>query len=99
MTAALKERLHRWQQIEILTGFNIVTNPGLPSLALALNLDATFTGGRATPQHFVMSDDMDDLDEGMMPGNLQCKGPSETGVHGVGISKRLPKQPKTVAGK
>ncbi|MEQ2166377.1 Stromal interaction molecule 1, partial [Goodea atripinnis] len=71
VTAALRERLHRWQQIEILTGFNIVNNPGLPSLALALNLDASFMGGRATPQHFVMSDDMDDLDEGMMPGNLQ----------------------------
>ncbi|MEQ2215604.1 Stromal interaction molecule 1, partial [Xenoophorus captivus] len=71
VTAALRERLHRWQQIEILTGFNIVNNPGLPSLASALNLDASFMGGRATPQHFVMSDDMDDLDEGMMPGNLQ----------------------------
>ncbi|MED6289512.1 Stromal interaction molecule 1, partial [Characodon lateralis] len=71
VTAALRERLHRWQQIEILTGFNIVNNPGLPSLASALNLDASFMGGRATPQHFVMSDDMDDLDEGMVPGNLQ----------------------------
>ncbi|XP_047247368.1 stromal interaction molecule 1-like isoform X4 [Girardinichthys multiradiatus] len=71
VTAALRERLHRWQQIEILTGFNIVNNPGLPSLASALNLDASFMGSRATPQHFVMSDDMDDLDEGMVPGNLQ----------------------------
>ncbi|KAK5616668.1 Stromal interaction molecule 1 [Crenichthys baileyi] len=71
VTAALRERLHRWQQIEILTGFNIVNNPGLPSLASALNLDVSFMGGRATPQHFVMSDDMDDLDEGMVPGNLQ----------------------------
>ncbi|KAM4742462.1 stromal interaction molecule 1a isoform 6-T6 [Anableps anableps] len=71
VTAALRERLHRWQQIEILTGFTIVNNPGLPSLATALNLDASFMGGRATPQHFVMSDDMDDLDEGMVPGTLQ----------------------------
>ncbi|KAM4589598.1 stromal interaction molecule 1-like isoform 3-T3 [Fundulus diaphanus] len=71
VTAALRERLHRWQQIEMLTGFTIVHNPGLPSLASALNLDTSFMGGRATPQQFVMSDDMDDLDEGMVPGTLQ----------------------------
>ncbi|XP_045929518.1 stromal interaction molecule 1a isoform X2 [Micropterus dolomieu] len=71
VTAALRERLHRWQQIEILTGFTIVNNPGLPSLASALNLDPSFTGGRATPQHFIMSDDMDDLDEDIVPGTLQ----------------------------
>uniref|UniRef100_A0A8C4FB07 Stromal interaction molecule 1a n=1 Tax=Dicentrarchus labrax TaxID=13489 RepID=A0A8C4FB07_DICLA len=63
VTAALRERLHRWQQIEILTGFTIVNNPGLPSLASSLNLDPTYMGGRATPQHFIMSDDMDDMDE------------------------------------
>ncbi|XP_026182724.1 stromal interaction molecule 1a isoform X1 [Mastacembelus armatus] len=71
VTAALRERLHRWQQIEILTGFTIVNNPGLPSLASALNLDPSFMGGRATPQHFIMSDDMDDLDEDIVPGTLQ----------------------------
>ncbi|CAK6968946.1 stromal interaction molecule 1a isoform X1 [Scomber scombrus] len=72
VTAALRERLHRWQQIEILTGFTIVNNPGLPSLASSLNLDPTFMGGRAaTPQHFIMSDDMDDMDEDIMPGTLQ----------------------------
>ncbi|XP_058489544.1 stromal interaction molecule 1a isoform X1 [Solea solea] len=71
VTAALRERLLRWQQIEILTGFTIVNNPGLPSLASSLNLDPTFMGGRATPQHFIMSDDMDDLDEDIMPGTLQ----------------------------
>ncbi|XP_075956907.1 stromal interaction molecule 1a isoform X14 [Anarhichas minor] len=71
VTAALRERLHRWQQIEILTGFIIVNNPGLPSLASSLNLDPSFSGGRATPQHFIMSDDMDDLDEDMVPGTLQ----------------------------
>ncbi|KAM6960812.1 stromal interaction molecule 1a isoform 3-T3 [Aplochiton taeniatus] len=71
VTAALRERLHRWQQIEILTGFNIVNNPGLPTLASNLNLDPSFMGGRATPQHFVMSDDMDDMDEEMSPATLQ----------------------------
>ncbi|XP_037630921.1 stromal interaction molecule 1a isoform X4 [Sebastes umbrosus] len=71
VTAALRERLHRWQQIEILTGFTIVNNPGLPSLASSLNLDPSFMGGRATPQHFIMTDDMDDLDEDILPGTLQ----------------------------
>ncbi|XP_015196838.2 stromal interaction molecule 1 isoform X1 [Lepisosteus oculatus] len=72
VTAALRERLHRWQQIEILTGFTIVNNPGLPSLANALNLDPSFMGGRPTPQHFIMTDDVDDMDEEMMsPGTLQ----------------------------
>uniref|UniRef100_A0A3B1II26 Stromal interaction molecule 1a n=1 Tax=Astyanax mexicanus TaxID=7994 RepID=A0A3B1II26_ASTMX len=58
VTAALRERLNRWQQIEILTGFTIVNNPGLPSLASALNLDPN----------------MDDMDEEIMShGTLQCK--------------------------
>ncbi|XP_029629557.1 stromal interaction molecule 1 isoform X2 [Salmo trutta] len=72
VTAALRERLHRWQQIEILTGFTIVNNPGLTSLASTLNLDPSIMGGRATPQHFIMSDDMDDMDEDIIsPGILQ----------------------------
>uniref|UniRef100_A0A3Q2XE07 Stromal interaction molecule 1a n=1 Tax=Hippocampus comes TaxID=109280 RepID=A0A3Q2XE07_HIPCM len=71
VTAALRERLHRWQQIELLTGFTVVNNPGLPSLASALNLDPSFMGGRATPQHFLVSDDMDDLDEDILPAVLQ----------------------------
>ncbi|XP_063762401.1 stromal interaction molecule 1a isoform X3 [Eleginops maclovinus] len=72
VTAALRERLHRWQQIEILTGFTIVNNPGLPSLASSLNLDgSSLSSGRATPQHFIMSEDMDDMDEDFVPGTLQ----------------------------
>ncbi|XP_077467509.1 stromal interaction molecule 1-like isoform X2 [Stigmatopora argus] len=71
VTAALRERLHRWYQIEQLTGFTVVNNPGLPSLASALNLDPSFMGGRATPQHFIVSDDMDDLDEDILPAVLQ----------------------------
>nr|AAI34857.1 Si:dkey-24p1.5 protein [Danio rerio] len=78
VTAALRERLHRWQQIELLTGFTLVHNPGLPSLASALNLDPSFMGGRGTPQHF-MSDDMDDMDEDIVPpGTLQCKDLSDS---------------------
>ncbi|XP_030649458.1 stromal interaction molecule 1b [Chanos chanos] len=73
VTAALREKLHRWQQIEALTGFSIVKNPGLTSLASALNLDLAFLGGRpATPQHLLLSDDLDDMDEDILsPGTLQ----------------------------
>lgn len=99
VTAALRERLHRWQQIELLTGFTIVNNPGIPSLASSLNLDPTFMGGRATPQHFIMSDDMDDMDEDIVPGTLQCKSSSESVGQPVGISKRTPKHSKTQLGK
>lgn len=95
VTAALRERLHRWQQIELLTGFTVVNNPGLPSLASTLNLDPSFMGGRATPQHFILSDDMDDLDEDIMPGTLQCKSSHES----AGVSKRTPKRTKTLQGK
>ncbi|CAK6968945.1 hypothetical protein INR49_016462 [Scomber scombrus] len=100
VTAALRERLHRWQQIEILTGFTIVNNPGLPSLASSLNLDPTFMGGRAaTPQHFIMSDDMDDMDEDIMPGTLQCKSSTESVGPSVASGKRTPKHSKTLLGK
>ncbi|XP_064158523.1 stromal interaction molecule 1-like isoform X4 [Anguilla rostrata] len=72
VTAALRERLHRWHQIELLTGFSVVNNPGLPSLASTLNVDPSFMGGRATPQHFLMSEDMDDMDEDIIaPATLQ----------------------------
>uniref|UniRef100_A0A8C7TMX7 Stromal interaction molecule 1 n=1 Tax=Oncorhynchus mykiss TaxID=8022 RepID=A0A8C7TMX7_ONCMY len=90
VTAALRERLHRWQQIEILTGFTIVNNPGLSSLASTLNLDPSIMGGRATPQHFIMSDDMDDMDEDIIsPGTLQCKGSSDSLGFTVGLAPSM----------
>lgn len=75
MTAALREKLYRWQQIEQLTGFIIVNNPGMSSLASALNLDPAFMGIRpATPQNILLSDDLDDMDEDILsPGTLQCE--------------------------
>ncbi|XP_062983409.1 stromal interaction molecule 1 isoform X3 [Elgaria multicarinata webbii] len=65
VTAALRERLHRWQQIEVLCGFQIVNNPGLHTLVTALNIDPTWIGAsaRPNPSHFIMTDDVDDLDE------------------------------------
>ncbi|TDH05377.1 hypothetical protein EPR50_G00142960 [Perca flavescens] len=73
VTAALREKLHRWQQMETLTGFCLVNNPGMGALATALNLDPAFLGLRApTPQHLIMSDDLDDMDEDILsPGTLQ----------------------------
>ncbi|XP_068787027.1 stromal interaction molecule 1 isoform X14 [Struthio camelus] len=64
VTAALRERLHRWQQIELLCGFQIVNNPGIHTLASALNIDPSWMGTpRPNPSHFIMTDDVDDLDE------------------------------------
>lgn len=64
VTAVLRERLHRWQQIELLCGFQIVNNPGIHTLASALNIDPGWMGTpRPNPSHFIMTDDVDDLDE------------------------------------
>ncbi|KAL8191404.1 UNVERIFIED_CONTAM: Stromal interaction molecule 1 [Gekko kuhli] len=65
VTAALRERLHRWQQIELLCGFQIVNNPGIHALVAALNIDPSWMGvpPRPNPSHFIMTDDVDDLDE------------------------------------
>uniref|UniRef100_A0A1A8RV16 Stromal interaction molecule 1b n=1 Tax=Nothobranchius rachovii TaxID=451742 RepID=A0A1A8RV16_9TELE len=73
VTTALREKLHRWQQIEALTGFCLVNNPGLGALATALNLDLAFLGLRPpTPQNLLLSDDLDDMDEDILsPGTLQ----------------------------
>ncbi|KAI4878768.1 hypothetical protein NFI96_028766, partial [Prochilodus magdalenae] len=73
VTAALREKLYRWQQIECLTGLTIVNNPGMSSLASALNLDPAFLGIRPpTPQNLLLSDDLDDMDEDILsPGTLR----------------------------
>ncbi|XP_033001552.1 stromal interaction molecule 1 isoform X2 [Lacerta agilis] len=65
VTAALRERLHRWQQIEILCGFQIVVNPGIHTLVSVLNIDPSWIGSCTRPNtsHFIMTDDVDDLDE------------------------------------
>lgn len=77
MTAALRERLHRWQQIELLCGFQIVNNPGIHTLASALNIDPGWMGTpRPNPSHFIMTDDVDDLDEEIVsPMSMQCMQP------------------------
>ncbi|XP_076149295.1 stromal interaction molecule 2 [Alosa pseudoharengus] len=42
VTACLRERLHRWQQIERLCGFPVMNNPGLPSLTANLYSDTNW---------------------------------------------------------
>uniref|UniRef100_A0A146P3H2 Stromal interaction molecule 2 n=1 Tax=Fundulus heteroclitus TaxID=8078 RepID=A0A146P3H2_FUNHE len=44
VTACLRERLHRWQQIELLCGFPIMRNPGLTNLTAQLYSDSTALG-------------------------------------------------------
>uniref|UniRef100_A0A2R9BU46 Stromal interaction molecule 1 n=1 Tax=Pan paniscus TaxID=9597 RepID=A0A2R9BU46_PANPA len=76
VTAALRERLHRWQQIEILCGFQIVNNPGIHSLVTALNIDPSWMGStRPNPAHFIMTDDVDDMDEEIV-SPLSMQSPS-----------------------
>ncbi|XP_077155057.1 stromal interaction molecule 1 isoform X3 [Ranitomeya variabilis] len=76
VTAALRERLHRWQQIEMLCGFQIVNNPGLLVLMTSLNIDPSLmVGARPAPAPFIMTDDMDDLDEELV-SPLSMQSPS-----------------------
>ncbi|GAA6214670.1 stromal interaction molecule 2-like [Lates japonicus] len=44
VTACLRERLHRWQQIERLCGFPIIKNPGLANLTAQLYSDSLALG-------------------------------------------------------
>ncbi|XP_069748366.1 stromal interaction molecule 1b isoform X3 [Narcine bancroftii] len=79
VTAALRERLHRWQQIEMLCNFQIVNNPGISALHSVLNMDPSWLGqSRSTPTHFILTDDLDDMEEELVtPVTLQ----SSLGMH------------------
>lgn len=44
VTACLRERLHRWQHIELLCGFPIIRNPGLAKLTAQLYSDSIALG-------------------------------------------------------
>ncbi|KAM4584631.1 stromal interaction molecule 2-like [Odontesthes bonariensis] len=50
VTACLRERLHRWQQIELLCGFPIIRNPGLAKLTAQLYSDSKALGLSRVPQ-------------------------------------------------
>ncbi|XP_028581314.2 stromal interaction molecule 1 isoform X3 [Podarcis muralis] len=86
VTAALRERLHRWQQIEMLCGFQIVVNPGIHTLVSVLNIDPSWMGSCTRPNtsHFIMTDDVDDLDEEIVsPMSMQSPSMSS------GVRQRL----------
>ncbi|XP_061485227.1 stromal interaction molecule 1 isoform X3 [Rhineura floridana] len=110
VTAALRERLHRWQQIEMLCGFQIVVNPGIHTLVAALNIDPTWVGTSARPNtsHFIMTDDVDDLDEEIVsPMSMQSKElgiftntllPRGQGLLGQGTTTRQHHEKREVGG-
>ncbi|XP_062281720.1 stromal interaction molecule 2-like [Scomber scombrus] len=50
VTACLRERLHRWQHIERICGFNIIRNPGLANLTAQLYSDSHAMGLPRVPQ-------------------------------------------------
>uniref|UniRef100_A0A3Q1AHB7 SAM domain-containing protein n=1 Tax=Amphiprion ocellaris TaxID=80972 RepID=A0A3Q1AHB7_AMPOC len=87
VTACLRERLHRWQQIELLCGFPIIRNPGLANLTAQLYSDSLALGLPRVPQsscscHSSMHGSIEDLLEEspilpQMPGKRQHSPDSE----------------------
>ncbi|XP_007551401.1 stromal interaction molecule 2 isoform X1 [Poecilia formosa] len=68
VTACLRERLHRWQQIEKLCGFHVVNNSGLPSLTASLYSDHSWVVmPRVSVPPYPIAGGVDDLDEDTPP--------------------------------
>ncbi|XP_075884495.1 stromal interaction molecule 2 isoform X1 [Nelusetta ayraudi] len=68
VTACLKERLHRWQQIEKLCNFPVVNNCGLPSLTATLYSDHSWVVmPRVSVPPYPIAGGVDDLDEDTPP--------------------------------
>uniref|UniRef100_A0A8C9U571 Stromal interaction molecule 2 n=1 Tax=Scleropages formosus TaxID=113540 RepID=A0A8C9U571_SCLFO len=68
VTACLRERLHRWQQIEKLCGFPVVHNSGLSSLTTALYSDHSWVVmPRVSVPPYPIAGGVDDLDEDTPP--------------------------------
>uniref|UniRef100_A0A4W4GSB3 SAM domain-containing protein n=1 Tax=Electrophorus electricus TaxID=8005 RepID=A0A4W4GSB3_ELEEL len=68
VTACLRERLHRWQQIEKLCGFPVVQNLGLPSLTASLYSDHSWVVmPRFSLPPYPIAGGVDDLDEDTPP--------------------------------
>ncbi|XP_051912926.1 stromal interaction molecule 2 isoform X2 [Hippocampus zosterae] len=68
VTACLRERLHRWQQIERLCGFPVVNNSGLPSLTASLYSDHSWVVmPRVSVPPYPIAGGVDDLDEDAPP--------------------------------
>ncbi|KAJ8397706.1 hypothetical protein AAFF_G00433950 [Aldrovandia affinis] len=68
VTACLRERLHRWQQIEKLCGFPVVNNSGLPNLTATLYSDHSWVVmPRVSVPPYPITGGVDDLDEDTPP--------------------------------
>nr|XP_015200529.1 PREDICTED: stromal interaction molecule 2 isoform X2 [Lepisosteus oculatus] len=68
VTACLRERLHRWQQIEKLCGFPVVHNSGLPNLTATLYSDHSWVVmPRVSVPPYPIAGGVDDLDEDTPP--------------------------------
>ncbi|CAG04573.1 unnamed protein product, partial [Tetraodon nigroviridis] len=68
VTACLRERLHRWQQIEKLCSFPIVSNQGLSSLTATLYSDHSWVVmPRVGVPPYPIAGGVDDLDEDTPP--------------------------------
>jgi len=68
VTACLRERLHRWQQIEKLCAFPVVNNSGLPSLTATLYSDHSWVVmPRVSVPPYPIAGGVDDLDEDTPP--------------------------------
>uniref|UniRef100_UPI00398EE2E7 stromal interaction molecule 2 isoform X2 n=1 Tax=Pristiophorus japonicus TaxID=55135 RepID=UPI00398EE2E7 len=68
VTAALRERLHRWQQIEKICGFPIVHNEGMPSLTSILYSEHSYVVMPRVPvPTYPIAGGVDDLDEDTPP--------------------------------
>ncbi|XP_052401272.1 stromal interaction molecule 2 [Carassius gibelio] len=64
VTACLRERLHRWQQIESLCGFPVMKNAGLPSLTATLYPDPNWMlMPRSAMQSYQVPVSVEDMDE------------------------------------
>lgn len=94
VTACLRERLHRWQQIEKLCGFPVVSNSGLPSLTASLYSDHSWVVmPRVSVPPYPIAGGVDDLDEDTPPIIPQFT--SEFGKHCRTRTVRTPDQPGT----
>ncbi|XP_072109020.1 stromal interaction molecule 2 isoform X1 [Mobula birostris] len=68
VTVALRERLHRWQQIEKICGFPIMHNVGISSLTSVLYSDHSWVVmPRTSVPPFPIAGGVDDLDEDTPP--------------------------------
>ncbi|XP_062333273.1 stromal interaction molecule 2-like isoform X3 [Osmerus eperlanus] len=67
VTACLRERLVRWQNIERLCGFTIIRNTGLASLTATLYVDANLVRSRVPVQNYSCHSSVEDLPEDSSP--------------------------------